>query len=264
MPSTLTERDIDSRRRAYDMVRFKTPQNSTFGSSALPFRYPISGDHLYINRINGPGSIQVRLNSKPNVWINVSEGMTLTRVYDQIYVRDAAVYNPGITEMEAYASWGALITRGYKSHGTRGAPYGCHGLTAITTAHSFSSGNGAIGLPTGTLFSTFSDDGGFIIIKNTDAANTLYFGMAIPAVVPANVQDGYPLSPGESCGFDVAGKITISPDAALTSAPGELCFWTLAGTCAFSLLISSGSKNRSDSDFGAISNVSFRPISLED
>lgn len=256
--SFLTEVDIADRAHTYTAVKFRTPRVG-LGETHSYVRYPFKGDTVYINRVSGSGALQIKLGKRNNPWINIAEGMTLRREFDQLFIRDVHGYTALDTpaELEAYVSFGDFIRRDFKSHGAKNV-IGLRNLSATTVPKDLSQ-FALISRGTPVHF-----DGGFLVIKNTDAANTLIFGGSGIGTVLAD--NGFPLSPGETMGFDVSSKLSpfgLSATASVAT-PAELCFWCDAGTCAFALLFSHLTRNRTDVDFVAGTGGWGTPLPLED
>lgn len=242
----LTSEDLALRRKAYSLLKFSTPRVISSLSESMQFtRYPVSGDSLYINKINGNGVIQVKLGNR-NPWINVFEGMTIHREFDAVYIRDVhlyVLYDP-TTEVEAYSSWGPMISRIPKTHGSKGPPVGLNGFSATTTTRALSDYLivGAASIETPGAF-----EGGYIIIQNTDPANTLYYGVWRhgDAAVPASA--GNVVLPGSSVSLEVGGKLgPYTCPVAAANLVIDLCFWTHAGACSFALTLSARRRDSTD------------------
>lgn len=236
----LTASDVAKLAASYNFFRFITPST---GNTTRAVRVPTSGTHVYINRIDGPGMIQLRFGR--NAWINVCEGMTITREFNEYFVRDTHEYaaNSDVaTRVELYSSHGQLIQRPFKSHGSKGPPIAFNGLTATTTTQGL---NRIVYAGSNRTIGTF--DGGFIIITNTSVGSTLYVGGWLDNV-GAPATNGFGIAAGSTIAFDIDGQLGSSLAPSPTT-PIDFCFWTLVGTCTFDILLGSGKANTSDPDY---------------
>src|SRR6266404_3335008 len=110
----------DELAREYQRIKFRTPvmnPGAVYAPTAeTPFS--VSGDHIYIEKINGPGTIQIRLGREHNPWFTVTEGMVIRRLYDTIRIRDASTYTATLdmrTEAWLMCSTGPFIERPFKN-----------------------------------------------------------------------------------------------------------------------------------------------------
>ena len=234
----LDDSELANRRRSYSLWRFKTQA----ASSQQYQRFPASGDTLTIHKIDGPGVIQVRLGGPPLPWIHVAEGTVLTREYSVFYIRDAMKYDDEAqTSVLAYSSFGPLINRPFKTHGSKGPPRGMNQNVATANAQTLANYTSVF-----DSMSLGSFDGGFLLVQN-DGAITLYVGAETYGIVP-DTQSGYPLRPGASVAFDVDGLLGSYHDLLVGAAPYDFCFWTHGGNCEFSMLFDRNRRDRSEPD----------------
>lgn len=195
--------------KSYRRFRFKTPQPSATDIylSAASQRFGASGNHIYIHKINGPGIIQVRCNVD-NPWIDVAEGMTISREFSEFYVRDAYNYSANLihlTEVIIYTSYGPAIYMPFKTHGFKPTPFVNNTVLAANTWVTLEVMIGGAG-----SLQEFAGDltgGAFLLRISQNApsgAQLRYVQLPAPAYAAGN---GYQLFPGEWLSVELDSKI---------------------------------------------------------
>lgn len=198
--------EILEQERSYNRIVFTPPAPDPANQyvSCNPVNFSYSGDHLYCHKIVGGGLIQVRFGRNRNPWIDVAEGMVLTRVFDSFSIRDASKRSKTGTSAVFYSSQGPLVSRPYKTHGLK-LPLLCTRFTGTIT-NAWQSiencfGGANKGLEEGWL-------GNQLYVKNIDLANTLLIDSDKPIGVAPGASQGFPLLPGEQAVFDLDDKVS--------------------------------------------------------
>lgn len=213
---------------------FVRPQKSFF----------VTGDHVYVYRINGSGTWSIQLGSDKNPLIRLREGMVLRRKYTKVTVSlqdgriDSGFYyaisqgNIQPTRIELLLSTGPLILQSPDPR--KGFGMKSLGLTdqvASTTRQFFCYGFD----PTTGAWQGFDTlkpgfDGATLLIRNSDLVNTLFIGTsAMTQPPPSNIgtQTLWRLYPGESMTIELDGMIVDYQSGA------GLTVFTQSGTCNF-------------------------------
>ena len=208
-----------SQNSAYQRQQFVTPAYAQANAyqSAQAVKYGASGDHLFVQQINGPGNLQVRFGTH-SPWIDVTEGMELVRDFTEVWMRDTTVYAGKVrqlTEAVFYTSYGCLFSRTGRSHAIKGG---------------FRASSFALAANANTVLEAMASTGatangklgsGTIIIK---VASTATHGVAVwqgrtSDAYAANRAEAYWIEPGQFLSFDYDGKLSLTYGVGATDSP---------------------------------------------
>lgn len=197
--------DGDDNVSAYRRHTFRTPAGNTgtYIDNWKPRQYVVSGDCIFISRIQGPGIIQIKLGDN-NPWITVAAGMKIHRAFTKFWVRDALHYATKAlpdTYVEIYTAFGDFVDRPAKTHVLAPSPYwgtaNCV-VGAWKYLHEIIDPNGAMA---GSL------DGQSFCIKssptNTEVIRVKFDWLIGTWGAPFK---GYKLYPGESISGELSGR----------------------------------------------------------
>ena len=198
--------------------------------------FSVSGDHVYIASMSGPGQIQFKLGRASNSWIDVDEGMTLIRAYEELWVRDARDYQlsagTGQSECVFYTSRGQFLDRPYKPGGLRSG-FMTINTTVNTAPTSLQNLLGPSVIPVTTEIINF-----VVYIQNVDLANKLTIDYSFDNGAVFGATTGFDISPGVILPLELQGDMTYLKDQ-ITGAPDYkmgMRFGTRAGTCAMQVM----------------------------
>jgi hypothetical protein len=231
----------------YNVIRFSIQTGS---SPYSPRVFDVSGDHLFIAEDSLNLAVYVRLGATRNPWIRVRAGDTLRRRFSRVAFRysDEGGFSgsfSGRNQVIAYASYGPLVDRRDNTpiRGLRSTFNGWNGLLATTTPQTL----GEILRP--VVFSglartlSYGKVGGLLILRNTDAANTLL------VLGPNNnfaANNGFPIRPTDPpLQLDLASMMEWVIDSSAPTFAG-IKLASNVGTCAFGALVSPWEQDRTE------------------
>jgi hypothetical protein len=223
----------------YYLIRWSLPVAPLFTEKT----YQITGDHVYCELLTGGNAVYIKLGPVSNPWIRLRQGMTYRRRFGTIRLvsPDEFGFEGVVPSAVLYVSTGPLIIGDKQKDGidanilAAGPDRGDGGgpLLATTVAQSF------LGPIYGAVYASLGQpssagaNGGALVIKNTDLANTLYISGT------GTAGNGFPLLPGETFQATIAGRLT----GAGVTLVAPLVF-TLAGTCAYAFILSPYEKDQ--------------------
>lgn len=240
----------------YEILRWNTREIpdgffDPVNSRVYQKQFPISGDHFYVDQIQGQRPLYARFNTDEtyNPRIRLEQGVVYRRRFTQVTIETGWWYGiaPAPTFLTAYISNGPLIEKrqpwplGFRQ------PY-IYASTA-TTIYGIVVNN-----PSGSSYHfTLGKRGGFVVIKNLSLVQTLQVsweavdaagnGPAVSALgTPgANTGGGYPIWPRSEMVWPMNGPI-VTDNMALCVG----CF--AAGGCPYVAILSSGEIDHFDSE----------------
>ncbi len=235
--------------RRLEHVAVLSPTNQTYTKN-LDKSQDCDGDTLTIMSVQGGLPLYVRLGADSNPFIRVRERMILTRPFRRVTWRVGNLLTETATAAMMYAKVIAMVSHGPlvqfppKEYGIRRMPLMLYGLTATTANTDLSS---IIRKSAGAGYSTLGKGGGTLTIYNTDAANDLY---VVPlagyqGTLSAGSRGFGPIRPGASLSLQLEDCILSSADAIDA---GGFIVKTIAGTCTYALIGSSGEMDGADNE----------------
>lgn len=170
----------DAAARGYSVERFAAFADNRGDNGSL---YEVTGDHLFLEELNGSDIVQVRLDSDRNPFITMEEGDTIRRPFQRFWVRSNSrnLFVDTINPVEAkfICSLGPVIYKAPKKYGMRGGMFSTGGTATDAGVDAFANipsqypsiGNSRVAV---------MKFGGTVIIDNRDTANDLFFYFGIP------------------------------------------------------------------------------------
>ena len=241
MKALTHSRSLREHEALYHLVKyvFRPGQLSGFGDGSLK-SYFIGGDTIYCSELNTPLAVYLKIGFT-NPWIRLRQGATYKRKFSKFALRVFAD-NAGVNNVEAilYVSHGTFVESSPIQEGLSGfALYSSSGSATTTATEIFASAMG--GTATTLSYPTIGKAGGIMILKNIDAANTLYFGTN-----RTSIGGMFPLSPGETISVKLSGRIC---GIQLGTAPDRALYVrTVSGTCDYAFIVSPPEEDTLDFD----------------
>jgi hypothetical protein len=235
--------------RNYQRIVFAPNPNALGLANGQTFQ--VSGDHLYVEEINGGDSIYCSL-GKGLSFFRINEGETIQRRFDQVTLKPSMAttgVNTAIVCLEAtlYASYGPFRERsGEKSRAFKPGFLSWNNAVASTVIRNlfqdYFDHIDAVD-PGVTHNFPFGKGGATLIIRNEDLANLLkvVYSNKLGVSFPGGANGNFKLYPGETITLDLDGRM-FTPDLA-NGTPESLSVFTDAGNCVYGWMLS---QNNSD------------------
>jgi hypothetical protein len=165
-------------RVGYRIETFKNPEAN---DRVFEQHFPGYGTHIFVQELNGSDPIYIRLDKEDAPWIEIEEGDTVVREFDEFWVRSNSrfeIFQPQAqVRARLVVSDGPCVLRAPKKYGFRQGFYTVGGTASDIGVDAFELFGAEYGIG---VFPAVMKFGGILVIDNRDTTNDMYAYIGIP------------------------------------------------------------------------------------